>query len=112
MLTTLFTVTIIYEIIQILHLWFGSMCDDNSDITTEGMVLGSAFSIAILCVAAVASSKGGTFAFVTGIVYASLALLAMFANFAASIQRQSIIHGIYSIYNLVMMILFIVAVTE
>jgi hypothetical protein len=76
------------------------------------MLLGSAFSIAILCVAAVASSKGGTFAFVTGIVYASLALLAMFGNFTASIQRQSVIHGIYSIYNLVMMILFIVALTE
>ncbi len=112
MLTTLFTVTIIYEIIQILHLWFACMDDDNSDITTGGMLLGSAFSIAILCVAAVASSKGGTFAFVTGIVYASFALLSMLVNFAASIQRQSIIHGIYSIYNLVMMILFIVALTE
>lgn len=112
MLTTLFTVTIIYEIVQLLHLWFVSMNDEYSDLTTEGIVLGSAVSIAILCVAAVASSKGGTFAFVTGIVYASLALLAMFGNFAASIQRHSIIPGIYSIYNLVMMILFIVALTE
>lgn len=105
MLSTLFTVTIAYEIIKFIVL-FIAFCNDNCN----GIGLLSEFAIAtvVIVFAALSISFGGTFAFVLGIIFASICGLAMIVHCIAAVQG-AVANGFWSIYNLVMMILFIVA---
>jgi hypothetical protein len=107
MLSTLFTVTIAYEIIKFIVL-FIAFCSDSSDVNGTGLLYEFAVSALVIVFAALSISFGGTFAFVLGIIFAVLCGLAMIAHFIGA-ARGAIANGFWSIYNLVMMILFIVA---
>ena len=100
MLSTLFTVTIVYEIIKSIMMF----------IKYYGIVLLSELAIAavVIVFAALSISFGGTFAFVLGIIFASMCGLGMIVHCIYAVQGHAG-NGFFSIYNLVMMILFIVA---
>lgn len=105
MLSTLFTVTIAYEIIKFAVL-FIAFCNEKCN--GIGLLSEFAIAMAVIVFAALSISFGGTFAFVLGIIFASMCGLAMIAHCIAAVQG-AIANGFWSIYNLVMMILFIVA---
>ena len=105
MLSTLFTVTIAYEIIKFIVL-FIAFCNDKCD--GIGLLSELAIATTVIVFAALSISFGGTFAFVLGIIFASMCGLAMINNFIIAI-RYTVGNAFFSIYNLVMMILFIVA---
>lgn len=105
MLSTLFTVTIAYEIIKFIVLFIAflnDMCDGLSLLSELGI------AAVVIVFAALTISIGGTFEFVLGIIFAVLCGIAMTAHFSVVVQG-AIMNGFWSIYNLVMMILFIVA---
>lgn len=108
MLSTLFTVSIIYEIIKFIKfiVLFITYCDD--DINGTSLLSELAVAVLVIVFAALSISLGGTFAFVLGIIFAVLCGLAMIAHLIGAAQG-AIANGFWSIYNLVMMILFIVA---
>jgi hypothetical protein len=64
----------------------------------------------VIVFAALSISLGGTFAFVLGIIFTVLCGLAMIIHFVGAAEG-AVANGFWSIYNLVMMILFIVALT-
>ena len=101
MLSTLFTVTIVYEIIKSIMMF----------IKYYGIVLLSELAITsvVIVFATLSISFGGTFAFVLGIIFASMCGLAMITNFIIANRLYTVSNAFFSIYNLVMMILFIVA---
>lgn len=105
MLSTLFTVSIIYEIIKFIVL-FIAYCNDNVNGTE--LLYELFITVLVIVFAALSISLGGTFAFVLGIIFAVLCGLAMIAHLIGAAQG-AIANGFWSIYNLVMMILFIVA---
>ncbi len=105
MLSTLFTVTIAYEIIKFIVL-FIAYCNDKCDGTSLLSELAAA--VLVIVFAALSISLGGTFAFVLGIIFAVLCGLGMILHFVGAAEG-GVANGFYSIYNLVMMILFIVA---
>ena len=107
MLSTLFTVTIAYEIIKFIVLFIAfAFCNANYNGT--GLLSELACSAVVIVFAALSISFGGTFAFVLGIIFASICGLAMITHCIVAV-RGAIANGFWSIYNLVMMILFIVA---
>lgn len=105
MLSTLFTVSIVYEIIKFIVM-FITYCNDQ----INGTSLLSELLVAVLVIvfAALSISFGGTFAFVLGIIFAVLCGLGMILHFVGAAEG-ALANGFFSIYNLVMMILFIVA---
>lgn len=105
MLSTLFTVSIIYEIIKFIVL-FIAFCNDNDN--GNALLYELFITVLVIVFAALSISLGGTFAFVLGIIFAVLCGLAMIAHLIGAAQG-AIANGFWSIYNLVMMILFIVA---
>lgn len=105
MLSTLFTVSIIYEIIKFIVL-FIAYCNDN--VSGNALLYELFITVLVIVFAALSISLGGTFAFVLGIIFAVLCGLAMIAHLIGAAQG-AIANGFWSIYNLVMMILFIVA---
>lgn len=105
MLSTLFTVSIIYEIIKFIVM-FIAFCND--DINGASLLYELAIAVLVIVFAALSISLGGTFAFVLGIIFAVLCGLGMIVHFVGAAQG-AVINGFWSIYNLVMMILFIVA---
>lgn len=105
MLSTLFTVSIIYEIIKFIVM-FIAFCNDN--INGSGLLYELAVAALVIVFAALSISLGGTFAFVLGIIFAVLCGLGMIVHFVGAAQG-AVMNGFWSIYNLVMMILFIVA---
>jgi hypothetical protein len=105
MLSTLFTVSIAYEIIKF-FVMFIAFCSDQCEGT--GLLSELAIAVVVIVFAALSISLGGTFAFVLGIIFAVICGLAMIAHFIGAAQG-AIANGFWSIYNLVMMILFIVA---
>ena len=107
MLSTLFTVTIAYEIIKFIVL-FIAFCNDKCD--GIGLLSELAIATVVIVFAALSISFGGTFAFVLGIIFASMCGLAMINNFIIAAQGHDG-NAFFSIYNLVMMILFIVALS-
>ena len=107
MLSTLFTVTIVYEIIKFIVL-FIAFCSDSNNVNGTGLLSELVCAIVVIVFAALSISLGGTFAFVLGIIFAVLCGLAMIVHFIAAAQG-AITNGFWCIYNLVMMILFIVA---
>jgi len=107
MLSTLFTVTIVYEIIKFITM-FIAFCND--DINGASLLSELAVAALVIVFAALSISFGGTFAFVLGIIFAVLCGLGMIVHFVGAAQG-AIANGFWSIYNLVMMILFIVALT-
>ena len=106
MLSTLFTVTIAYEIIKFIVL-FIAFCNDKCD--GIGLLSELAIAMTVNVFAALSISFGGTFAFVLGIIFASMCGLAMINNFIIANRLYTVGNAFFSIYNLVMMILFIVA---
>ena len=106
MLSTLFTVTIAYEIIKFIVL-FIAFCNDKCD--GIGLLSELAIATVVIVFAALSISFGGTFAFVLGIIFASMCGLAMINNFIIAIRLYTVGNAFFSIYNLVMMILFIAA---
>ena len=108
MLLTLFVVTIVYEIIKSIMM-FNVYCNDKCN----GICLLSELAIAtvVIVFAALSISFGGTFAFVLGIIFASMCGLAMINNFIIANRLYTVGNAFFSIYNLVMMILFIVALS-
>lgn len=107
MLSTLFTISIVYEIIKFIVL-FIAYCNDNASVGCGGLLYELVISVLVIVFAALSISFGGTFAFVLGIIFAVVCGLAMIAHFIAAAQG-AVANGFWSIYNLVMMILFIVA---
>lgn len=105
MLSTLFTISIVYEIIKFLVL-FIAFCND--DINGTSLLSELFITVLVIVFAALPISIGGTFAFVLGIIFAVICGLAMIVHFVGAAQG-AIANGFWSIYNLVMMILFIVA---
>ena len=105
MLSTLFTVTIAYEIIKFAVL-FIAFCNEKCNGT--GLLSELACAAVVIVFAALSISFGGTFAFVLGIIFASICGLAMIVHCIAAVQG-AVANGFWSIYNLAMMILFIVA---
>lgn len=105
MLSTLFTVSIVYEIIKFIVM-FIAFCND--DINGASLLYELFIAVLVIVFAALSISLGGTFAFVLGIIFAVVCGLAMIAHFVGAAQG-AIANGFWSIYNLVMMILFIVA---
>ena len=107
MLLTLFVVTIVYEIIKSIMM-FNVYCNDKCN----GICLLSELAIAtvVIVFAALSISFGGTFAFVLGIIFASMCGLGVIANCITAAQGHDG-NAFFSIYNLVMMILFIVALS-
>lgn len=105
MLSTLFTVSIVYEIIKFIVM-FIAFCND--DINGDSLLYELFIAVLVIVFAALSISLGGTFAFVLGIIFAVVCGLAMIAHFVGAAQG-AIANGFWSIYNLVMMILFIVA---
>ena len=105
MLSTLFTVTIAYEIIKFIVL-FIAFCNDRCD--GIGLLSELMCAAVVIVFAALSISFGGTFAFVLGIIFASICGLAMIAHCYAAVQG-AVANGFWSIYNLVMLILFIMA---
>ena len=65
-------------------------------------------AVLVIVFAALSISFGGTFAFVLGIIFAVLCGLGMIIHFIGAAEG-ALANGFFSIYNLVMMILFIVA---
>ena len=107
MLSTLFTVTIAYEIIKFAVL-FIAFCNDKCD--GLGLLSELAITAVVIVFAALSISFSGTFAFVLGIIFASMCGLGVIANCITAVQG-AVANGFWSIYNLVMMILFIVALS-
>lgn len=107
MLSTLFTISIVYEIIKFIVL-FIAFCND--DVNGTGLLSELIIAVLVIVFAALSISLGGTFAFVLGIIFATVCGLAMIAHFVGAAQG-AVANGFWSIYNLVMMILFIVALT-
>ena len=105
MLSTLFTISIVYEIIKFIVL-FIAFCNDN--VNGAGLLSELVIAVLVIVFAALSISLGGTFAFVLGIIFAVVCGLAMIAHFVGAAQG-AVANGFWSIYNLVMMILFIVA---
>ena len=105
MLSTLFTVTIAYEIIKFIV--FIAFCNDMCD--GIGLLSELAITSVVIVFATLSISFGGTFAFVLGIIFASMCGLAMITNFIIANRLYTVSNAFFSIYNLVMMILFIVA---
>lgn len=105
MLSTLFTVSIVYEIIKFIVM-FIAFCND--DINGDSLLYELFIAVLVIVFAALSISLGGTFAFVLGIIFAVLCGLGMIGHFVGAAQG-AVINGFWSIYNLVMMILFIVA---
>jgi hypothetical protein len=105
MLSTLFTVSIIYEIIKFIVM-FIAFCTD--DINGTSLLSELAVAALVIVFAALSISLGGTFAFVLGIIFAVLCGLGMILHFVGAAEG-AVMNGFWSIYNLVMMILFIVA---
>ena len=106
MLSTLFTVTIAYEIIKFIVL-FIAFCDDKCD--GIGLLSELAIAMTVIVFAALSISFSGIFALVLGIIFASMCGLAMINNFIIAIRLYTVGNAFFSIYNSVMMILFIVA---
>lgn len=107
MLLTLFAVTIVYEIIKFIVL-FIAFCNDKCD--GLGLLSELAITAVVIVFAALSISFSGTFAFVLGIIFASMCGLGVIANCITAAQGH-VGNGFFSIYNLVMMILFIVALS-
>ena len=107
MLLTLFAVTIVYEIIKFIVL-FIAFCDDKCN--GIGLLSELAIVTVVIVFAALSISFGGTFAFVLGIIFASMCGLGVIANCITAAQGHGG-NGFFSIYNLVMMTLFIVALS-
>ena len=107
MLLTLFVVTIVYEIIKSIMM-FNVYCNDKCN----GICLLSELAITavVIVFAALSISFSGTFAFVLGIIFASMCGLGVIANCIPAAQGHDG-NGFFSIYNLVMMTLFIVALS-
>lgn len=107
MLSTLFAVSIAYEIIKFIvtFIAFG-----NDDVNGTGLFTELFVTVLVIVFAALSISFGGTFAFVLGIIFAVLCGLGMIIHFVGAAQG-AVANGFWSIYNLVMMILFIVALT-
>ncbi len=105
MLSTLFTVTIAYEIIKFAVL-FIAFCNEKCN--GIGLLSELVIATVVIVFAALSISFGGTFAFVLGIIFASMCGLAMIVHYITAVQG-AIANGFWSIYNLVMMILFIMA---
>lgn len=108
MLSTLFTVTIAYEIIKFIVL-FIAFCNGNDKCDGIGLLSELAIAAVVIVFAALSISFGGTFAFVLGIIFASMCGLAMINNFIIANRLYTVGNAFFSIYNLVMMILFIMA---
>ena len=107
MLSTLFTVTIVYEIIKFIVL-FIAFCSDSNNVNGTGLLSELVCAIVVIVFAALSISLGGTFAFVLGIIFASMCGLAMIVHCISAVQG-AVANGFWSVYNLAMMILFIVA---
>lgn len=105
MLSTLFTVTIVYEIIKFITM-FIAYCSDH--INGASLLYELFIAVLVIVFAALSISLGGTFAFVLGIIFAVLCGLGMILHFVGAAEG-ALANGFFSIYNLVMMILFIVA---
>lgn len=105
MLSTLFTISIVYEIIKFI-IMFISYCND--DFGTFSLLSELVVAVLVIVFAALSISLGGTFAFVLGIIFTALCGLAMILHFVGAAEG-AVANGFWSIYNLVMMILFIVA---
>lgn len=105
MLSTLFTISIVYEIIKFI-IMFIEFCNDH--VNGTGLLYELFVAVLVIVFAALSISFGGTFAFVLGIIFAVLCGLGMIVHFVGAAQG-AVANGFYSIYNLVMMILFIVA---
>lgn len=105
MLSTLFTISIVYEIIKFIVL-FIAFCNEKCN--GIGLLSELVIATVVIVFAALSISFGGTFAFVLGIIFASMCGLAMIVHCITAVQG-AIANGFWSIYNLVMMILFIVA---
>ena len=106
MLSTLFAVTIAYEIIKFAVL-FIAFCNEKCN--GIGLLSEFAIAMAVIVFAALSISFGGTFAFVLGIIFAAMCGLAMINNFIIANKLYPVGNAFFGIYNLVMMILFIVA---
>lgn len=109
MLSTLFSVTIAYEIVSFITGMIRLATTNDPDVTAFSFIWAVCLTGVMITFAALAAHLGGTFAFVVGIIFAVLAGLAMIAYFCSLATKGIILHGIYGIYNFVMMILFIVA---
>jgi hypothetical protein len=109
MLSVLFSITLAYEIVSCLTGLIRAAVSTDPDMTAAHVIIGVLMTGVMITFAALAAHLGGTFAFVVGIIFAVLAGLAMICYLASCATKGIILHGIYGIYNFVMMILFIVA---
>lgn len=107
MLDTLFLITIIYAIIQILHIWLVGII--TGKLYAAEFTIASFLGLFILFGAVIAINIGGKFEFAAGIVYAVMAGCSTMTNLHNIMKRFSVTGGIYCIYNFTMMLLFIVA---
>ena len=110
MLSVLFTVTIVYEIIKSIMMII-AFCSDSNNVNGTGLLSELVCAIVVIVFAALSISLGGTFAFVLGIIFASICGLAMINHFIIANQLYTVGNAFFSIYNLAMMILFIVALS-
>lgn len=83
MLSTLFTISIVYEIIKFI-IMFISYCND--DFGTFSLLSELAVAVLVIVFAALSISFGGTFAFVLGIIFAVICGLAMILHFIGAAE--------------------------
>lgn len=107
MLDTLFLITIVYEIIQILHIWLVGII--KGKLSAVEFTIASVLGLLILFGAVIAINIGGKFEFAAGIVYAVMAGCSTMTNLNNIMKVFSVTAGIYCVYNFIMMLLFIVA---
>ena len=107
MLETLFSVTIVYEIIQLLHIWWLGVV--KSKITTGDVAIASTLAMSIMFGAVIAIHVGGTFETRVGVVYAVMAGCSTLINLNNFRKNVCVAGGLYCVYNLIMTILFILA---